>query len=338
MDRVERDSDELVATYYYDPFGRRLWKEVNGKRTYFLYSDAGLVGEYDAEGKEIKTYGYRPGSPWTTDPLFMKVAGKHYFYLNDHLGTPIGLCQEAANCTYLIRLPFGEESDGSARQYAIMLPGQILDSETSLYYNWNRYFHPKLGVYITPDPDRKNKSINLYNYAVNNPLRFFDSTGLKTEIVLYNIGGGAIVSGDFGIATAKSDCINGRYYEARYWVIGIGLIAGLKVPGDLGKAMQISGDTIRNLSTIRGAQKFTIEDNYPPGYISFLDIEGHSASLLYTFTLADIEVGPYAGGRKDVSAGSGQYTGDIGAQLFKFEGVHLIRKGLPKEKCCDIKK
>jgi len=64
-----------IATYNYDPFGRRLWREVDGVRTYFLYSDEGLIGEYDAAGTEIKTYGYTPNSTWSTDPLFQKSAG-----------------------------------------------------------------------------------------------------------------------------------------------------------------------------------------------------------------------------------------------------------------------
>jgi YD repeat-containing protein len=79
--------------YYYDPFGRRLWKEVDGTRTYFLYSDEGLIGEYDASGVEIKTYGYKPGSTWTTDPLFMKMGSEYYFYQNDHIGTPQKMAQ-----------------------------------------------------------------------------------------------------------------------------------------------------------------------------------------------------------------------------------------------------
>jgi len=37
----------LIAEYYYDLFGRRLWKKVDGVGTYFHYADEGLVGEYD---------------------------------------------------------------------------------------------------------------------------------------------------------------------------------------------------------------------------------------------------------------------------------------------------
>ena len=63
--RPFRGSKALIrveSSYYYDPFGRRLWKEVGGVRTYFVYSDEGLVAEVDAAGNVVKSYGYRPGS------------------------------------------------------------------------------------------------------------------------------------------------------------------------------------------------------------------------------------------------------------------------------------
>jgi YD repeat-containing protein len=50
LERVEDGVGTVIATYYYDPFGRRLWKEVSGVRTYFLYADEGLIGEYDSGG------------------------------------------------------------------------------------------------------------------------------------------------------------------------------------------------------------------------------------------------------------------------------------------------
>ena len=78
----------LHSSYYYDPFGRRLWKEVNGVKTYFFYSDEGLVAEYGPGGAELRSYGYQPDSTWTTDPLWLKHNNAYYFYHNDHLGTP----------------------------------------------------------------------------------------------------------------------------------------------------------------------------------------------------------------------------------------------------------
>ncbi|MCP4403211.1 MAG: hypothetical protein GY801_38625, partial [bacterium] len=52
--KVEDVNGSIIAEYAYDPFGRRLWKEVSGSRAYFFYADEGLVAEYDASGNEIR--------------------------------------------------------------------------------------------------------------------------------------------------------------------------------------------------------------------------------------------------------------------------------------------
>ncbi|MCP4379504.1 MAG: RHS repeat protein [bacterium] len=92
--KVEDVNGSTIAEYTYDPFGRRLWKEVGGTRSYFFYADEGLVAEYDAAGNETRTYGYKPNSTWTTDPLWLKQNGEYYFYHNDHLGTPQKLARQ----------------------------------------------------------------------------------------------------------------------------------------------------------------------------------------------------------------------------------------------------
>ena len=84
---MEDAGSNPIASYYYDPFGRRLWKEVGGVKTYFFYSDEGLISEFDGLGNEIRSYGYEPDSIWMTDPIFQKFAGEYYWYQNDHLGT-----------------------------------------------------------------------------------------------------------------------------------------------------------------------------------------------------------------------------------------------------------
>ncbi len=67
--KVEDVNGNIIANYAYDPFGRRLWKEVGGTRSYFFYADEGLVAEYDAAGNEIRAYGYKPDATWTTDSI-----------------------------------------------------------------------------------------------------------------------------------------------------------------------------------------------------------------------------------------------------------------------------
>ena len=183
--QVTDGSGSIIANYYYDPLGRRLWKEVSGTRTYFLYADEGLVEECDANGAIINTYGYTPGSIWTTDPLFMRENSSYYFYHNDHLGTPQQLTDTSGAVPWTANYDaFGEAQidAGSSVTNNLRFPGQYFDQETGLHYNWQRYFNPVTGRYLGKDRIKLVSLINSFVYSGNNPARFFDNTGLKAEM------------------------------------------------------------------------------------------------------------------------------------------------------------
>lgn len=57
-------------------------------------------------------------------------------------------------------------------------PGQYYDKETGLHYNYHRYYDPTSGRYLRPDPLGLPAGINLYVYAINNPIRRYDFFGL----------------------------------------------------------------------------------------------------------------------------------------------------------------
>ena len=176
----------MIASYYYDPFGRRLWKEVAGVRTYFHYSDEGLIGEYDSTGNEIKTYGYKPGSTWTTDPLFMKEGSSYYFYQNDHLGTPQKMTAVNGAVVWAAKYSsFGEASVDAASTVTnnLRVPGQYYDGETGLHYNYHRYYDPETGRYLKPDPLGLRGGLNLFQYALSNPIVKYDQYGLAVTTV-----------------------------------------------------------------------------------------------------------------------------------------------------------
>ena len=186
LEAVIENGATLIATYTYDPFGRRLWKEVGGVRTYFIYADEGLVAEADSSGAIVKTYGYKPGSTWTTDPLFMQESGQYYWYHNDHLGTPQKMTSVSGAVVWAAKYSSFGKADvdpGSTITSNLRFAGQYFDNETGLHYNWNRYYDPKIGRYLRPDPiGLSGMDPNLYGYVQNNPVNRFDPIGLLAYI------------------------------------------------------------------------------------------------------------------------------------------------------------
>ena len=175
--RIEREDGSVIGEYYYNPFGRRLWKDVNGVRTYYAYADEGLIGEYDEQGTQTRAYGYRPDSLWTTNPLFQKVGANTYWYQNDHLGTPQRLVDSSGtNVWAAVHTAFGQAQVSLAQvQNNLRFAGQYFDAESGLHYNWHRYYDPQSGRYLTTDP--LNEGLNPYLYALNNPLSVIDPEG-----------------------------------------------------------------------------------------------------------------------------------------------------------------
>jgi RHS repeat-associated protein len=205
-----------VARYGYDPLDRRIWKEqyrdaqgsplAQALRTYYLYADEGMIAEtvqaiiLNADSSvtasstpQITTqYGPRPDSEFTTGVLFVKTKNSNnqdsfaYFH-HDHLQTPLQATDKAGNVVWAASYnAFGKASittpAASAAnptiQVNLRLPGQYLDEETGLHYNWHRYYDGETGRYTTEDPIGLRGGINRFSYVGGNPLGNSDPRGL----------------------------------------------------------------------------------------------------------------------------------------------------------------
>ncbi len=204
---VRDASNALIAKYTYDPFGRRIKKEIpsplagegqgeggvspsgggQGEEVFYHYADEGLIGEYDNTGNQTRIYGYKPNSTWSTDPLFLREGGNIYFYHNDHLGTPQKMTNISGATVWSATYDaFGKATiDGASTVVShLRFPGQYFDAETGLHYNYHRFYVPNTGRYVTSDPiGFEGGDENLYRYVRNNPVTWTDSWGLRIQIM-----------------------------------------------------------------------------------------------------------------------------------------------------------
>lgn len=192
--RVENAAGQAIVEYGYDPQDRRIWKDVSGVRTYFLYSEMGLVGEYASDGSQIRAYGYMPDGIWTTDPVYLKTDQGYAFYQNDELGTPRLLVDLNGTTVWSATFdPFGQATVfEQAIENPLRFPGQYFDSETGLHYNWRRYYDPATGRYITSDPIGYEGGTNLYAYVDANPINRMDPTGECFFFAAFGVVGNAL--------------------------------------------------------------------------------------------------------------------------------------------------
>jgi RHS repeat-associated protein len=220
-----------TATYTYSPRGRLASYSIGGKVVYQLYNGLGqrvqksnsggvfvydeqglLIGEYDiATGRATRETVYLDGRPVAllTLPPTGSAPGSttNVFYIHtDHLGTPRQITRATDG---RIRwnwesdpfgmLPPNEDPSGiGVFPFNLRMPGQYVDRETNLFYNYFRDYDPQTGRYIESDPIGLGGGINTYGYVSGNPVSRFDPRGLDCVAsggtVSCNVPGGPHIS------------------------------------------------------------------------------------------------------------------------------------------------
>ena len=169
----------VKARYTYDAWNRRTSKTAGGRTIHYHYDqDSRLIGESLANGTVLREYVYLRGEPVAL--LEYETRPGWYFYVTDHLGTPQQLVDAQGTVVWQAAyLPYGEAKVLKATvQNNLRFPGQYFDAETGLHYNWNRYYNPKTGRYITADPIGLVGGMNVYAYVGGNPVNWIDPWGL----------------------------------------------------------------------------------------------------------------------------------------------------------------
>ena len=165
------------SSYAYDALGRRVQRTDNLMLSVQKYTYDGLDVVLDDNDGRNMTYQNGPG---IDNKLKLDDRGTSKYFLQDHLGSTVGLADSSGNVTESNSYDsFGNPSNGglSTRyQYT----GREYEPSTGLQYSRARFYDPQIGRFISEDPiGFRGRDVNLYGYVRNNPLRFLDPTGLQ---------------------------------------------------------------------------------------------------------------------------------------------------------------
>ena len=160
-----------VSSYTYNGQGDRLQQTVNGETTTYLNDlNAGLTQVLD-DGTNKYLYG--------NGRIAQTNASDTEYFLGDALGSVRQSTDAGGAVTYAANYyPYGEViSAAGDAQSSYGFTGE--SQENSMVYLRARYYSPTQGRFITRDPSRL--EMNLYQYALSNPLSYTDSSGFIAE-------------------------------------------------------------------------------------------------------------------------------------------------------------
>lgn len=184
--------DKYEINYTYNVDGIRNSKVVNGEITNFYLVNNKVIFEYN--DNEYIYYLYDEKN----NIIGMNYDNKTYYYVKNHLNDIIGIVD--TNDNMLVSYEYDSYGnilrviDNSTNGIGLKNPYRYrsyrYDQETNLYYLNSRYYSPEIGRFISED-DIKILSVdanpapyaNLYCYAQNNPIKYYDPNGDSVLVI-----------------------------------------------------------------------------------------------------------------------------------------------------------
>jgi RHS repeat-associated protein len=180
---VEVDLPTKTITYIVDGQGRRVAKLVNGAVSKaWAYKDAlAPIAELDASGNVTSRFVYG-AMPRTVDQIVQGTTT--YRVLSDALGS-VRLVVDSATGQLAQRIDYDAWGNVNLDTQPGFQPfgfaGAIYDADTGLMHFGARDYDPAAGRWTAKDPLRFYGGMNLYSYALNDPVNLIDALGTDPQ-------------------------------------------------------------------------------------------------------------------------------------------------------------
>jgi len=171
--RLASISGGTTASFQYDPFGRRVTRNVLGSTTNFFYDGGNSIQELSSGSPSADVTSGGVDEPFTrSDSTGISN------YLLDAQGSSVALTDSSGTVqTQYAYEPFGKTTaTGQPTSNPAAFTGRESDA-TGLYFYRSRYYNPTLQRFISEDSVRLAGGPNQYEYASNCPQTYTDPSG-----------------------------------------------------------------------------------------------------------------------------------------------------------------
>ena len=180
LNRLASVSDGTnTTTYTYDGAGNRLSKTFDGSKTQYVREAGTVYCTLDGSGN-VQSYNVYAGSLLYS----LDAGGVIKVYHGDERGSVAAITDGSQNVVQSYSYdPYGKvlgATGGLANAFQYVGTQGVMTDEDGLYHMQARYYDPDARRFISEDPLGLSAGLNLYGYAVGDPVNHTDPRGLSS--------------------------------------------------------------------------------------------------------------------------------------------------------------